>query len=44
MSRQELRELVDKAKRSVAAAERLLRDGDDCYDQIPKTREPLALL
>lgn len=28
MSRQELCELVEKAKRSVAAAERLLRDGD----------------
>ncbi len=28
MSRQELRELVEKARRSVAAAERLLRDGD----------------
>jgi HEPN domain-containing protein len=29
MSRQELRELVEKAKRSVAVAEQLLRDGDD---------------
>ena len=28
MSRQELRDLVAKAQRSVAAAERLLRDGD----------------